>query len=136
MKEKIKTTLIILLIIMLTGTFVYFGYHQGEKTDLMGKLKMFWLLIGIMFFLLAIMHFLLAFKKVSFLKIPDRFEKTWLDIRVAGKELDWPVKDLTNQLNKFLDNFNKSNMMTNIVTALGYLIASMVAFLSSFLLTI
>lgn len=100
---------------------------------MINTLTILWGIFGALFFGLGVLHLLLAFKKVSFLKIPDRFEGTGMTISVGGQDLDRPVRNLTEQLNKFLDKFNKSNKKSNIATAFGYFLASVTAFSSLYL---
>jgi uncharacterized membrane protein YidH (DUF202 family) len=76
----------------------------------------FWIVFGVVFFLLAIFHFYQASKKIR------AFENNAKLGSIMGVKVG--LNEFIIEFNDYIGTMNKHNKWVNIMTAIGYLIAS------------
>lgn len=84
-----------------------------------------WIIFGIMFILLSSFHF---FQATQIIKKPNN--KAGID-SIEGIKLG--ISEFIHDFGFYVDDLNKQNKIINILTAIGYLFASVTAFYSYYL---
>ncbi|NQT79156.1 MAG: hypothetical protein HQ555_02025 [Candidatus Aminicenantes bacterium] len=49
---------------------------------------------------------------------------------VLGSDIDSPIEDFTTDFNNYLDDYNKSTSLQNVLAGVGYLAAAVVAMIA------
>jgi len=83
--------------------------------------------------MLSIIHFIKSGKKVSKFQAKGRPMDGNVIIKVAGSELDEPLRNFVADFNSYIDSYNNSTSIQNRMAAFGYIAAALVALLSLFL---
>lgn len=89
------------------------------------KNQVLWIIFGIIFFLLFLFHSYLSSKKIKKIENKARVKK------VMGINLG--ISEFIVDFGEYIDEFNRNSRLINILTALGYLFASLTAFYSYYL---
>jgi len=96
-------------------------------------LLIIWLIFSILFFALCVWHLKQSKHTIPPFEVTKRkFEQPGSPVIVKannflGTPLDQPLKDFTNDFNKYLENKNKSNRKMNRLAACGYFLAALTA---------
>ncbi len=103
----------------------------------MKKIQRIWLIFGILFILLSFFHFYQSSQKISEFKVTSRSdnlpEGIQIKVGIANMDIDKPLNDFAKDFNEYLNDYNNSNRTINLISALGYFIASLTAFYSMYL---
>ena len=92
-----------------------------------------WIFFTLIFIMLSIIHFIKSGKKVSKFQAKGRPMDGNVIIKVAGSELDEPLRNFVADFNSYIDSYNNSTSIQNRMAAFGYIAAALVALLSLFL---
>lgn len=96
-------------------------------------ISIIWLVFAVLFFLLGLYHWNVAKANVPPFKLSERPGKDMGSVKILGADIDQPVKDFTEDFNKYLTEQNESSKKQNRRSAYGYLLASLTAIMSLFL---
>ncbi len=89
-----------------------------------------WIVFTLIFIMLSIFHFINSGIKVSKFQVRGRPMGGNVIMRIAGSELDEPLRNFVADINSYIKSYNKSTSIQNRVAAFGYTIAALIAFLS------
>ena len=89
-----------------------------------------WIIFTLIFVMLSIFHFNKSGKKVSYFQVTERPMDKNVTIKIAGSELDEPLKNFVADFNSYIDSYNKSTSLQNRFAAFGYIVAALIALLS------
>lgn len=92
-----------------------------------------WIIFILIFIMLSLFHFIKAGKKVSKFEVGKRPMNGNVTIKIAGSELDQPLRDFITDFNSYIDSYNNSTSLQNIIAAFGYMAAALIALLSLFI---
>lgn len=84
-----------------------------------------WLILTILFLIPAAFHLVTSTNTVSHFSMTKRGIKG-VDVRVkvAGVDIDQPLQDFIHDFNSYIDYYNKSSKIQNIIQSTGYFLAS------------
>jgi hypothetical protein len=97
----------------------------------MSTISILWLIFALLFLSFAIFHFRQARKHMPYFQLTKRPGAG--TVRVCSMDIDQPIIDLSNDLNSYIAEFNRSNKIINIIQGIGYLSAFFTALLSMYL---
>jgi len=95
----------------------------------MTPLSYIWILFVIIFLFLAIFSFIRASQKIDKFNMSQRPSKN-VTVKIAGSELDAPLKNFVVDFNKYIDSYNKSNLCQNRIAGFGYIAAALISLIS------
>jgi len=89
------------------------------------KNQYFWAIFSIIFFILFIFHCYLSTRRIENIKNKAKVKS------IMGQNLG--ISEFIDVFNKYIYDLNKNSKLVNIITALGYLFASLTALYSHYL---
>lgn len=96
----------------------------------MRSISWIWIIFTFIFLGLSIFHFIQSGNKVAQFQISKRPLDDMGRAKILGADIDKPLKDFAKDFNSFVDNYNKSTSIQNLIACIGYLIASFVSIFS------
>ena len=96
-------------------------------------LDVIWLIFTFLFFSLGCCHCISSGKIIPPFQVSGRPFDKQVSVKIAGVDVDKPLKDFAADFNSYLDHYNKSSRRQNRFQAFGYFLASATALFSFFL---
>jgi hypothetical protein len=88
-----------------------------------------WGIIALTFILSGYFFWRKARKSIPHFQVSERPFAKQGKVVVLGADIDKPLKDFSDDFNKYIDNYNQSSKEQNKVQAIGYWVASLTALL-------
>ena len=99
-----------------------------------------WIVFAIAFIVPAIFHLIASRRIVPYFEVNKRPLQQRDDVKViikmAGSDLDQPLKDFTEDFNLYLDGYNQSSRKQHIRQAIGYFISAATCLFSFLFVTV
>lgn len=96
-------------------------------------LSIIWLIFAVLFFVLGYFHWRASGKIIPSFQVSGRPFDKQVSVKIAGADVDKPLKDFARDFNSYLDHYNESSRRQNRIQAFGYFLASATALFSFFL---
>lgn len=93
-------------------------------------ISIIWLIFVILFFILGWYHWGTSKKVIEPFKPSERPLKNSGSVKILGADVDQPIKDFSKNFNEYLAEQNKLSKRQNRISAFGYWLASLTAFVS------
>lgn len=93
-------------------------------------ISIIWLIFTILFFILGRYHWSISKKFIEPFKLSERPWKNSGSVQILGADIDQPIKDFSENFNNYLAEQNKLSVRQNRISAFGYWLASLTAFVS------
>ena len=100
----------------------------------METITILWILFALLFLGLAMFHFFQSQKKVPHFQQSKRPGANRGSVKILGMDIDQLTTNLVNGFNTYIDELNRSNKATNIIQGVGYMLASLTALFSMYLI--
>lgn len=100
----------------------------------MKMLSIIWLIFAVLFGILGYFHWKTSGKSIPPFQISSRPFDRQVTVKIAGADVDKPLKDFARDFNSYLRQYNESSRIQNRIAALGYFLASGTALFSMFLI--
>jgi len=97
-------------------------------------LSIIWLIFAFLFLVLGCFHWRASGKIIPPFQVSGRPLDRQVTVKIAGADIDKPLKDFAHDFNSYLDHYNKSSRRQNRIQAVGYFLASATALFSFFMM--
>lgn len=94
----------------------------------MKSISWIWLIFTFIFVGLSCFHFIQSSNKIASFKLAKKTPGG--TIKFFGEDKDEPLNEFIRSVNSFVDNYNKSTSIQNLIAGAGYLVASFVSIFS------
>jgi len=99
-------------------------------------LSVIWLIFGVLFLCLCFYHVKAATNAIAPFKLTELKKIKLADefiTPLTGVDIEKPLRNFVADFNSYIDEYNRSACQQNILTAVGYFLASLTAFFSMYL---
>lgn len=93
----------------------------------MKAISIIWIAFTAIFILLSIVSFVQAGKRISAFNLSQRPLAAIVTVKIAGADVDQPLKDFAADMNKYIGSYNSSSRCQNLIAGWGYIAAAIVS---------